>query len=126
MATVKISEADSAAVIVALRPLFDFMTERGMRRTWLAKRLGVTRQIVWAYEHGRRIPPPGFAAAACALVGLPLSFLGNPPTHIPQKRGPKPKRPVLEPVPYRPASRRLTAHADHTTKPASDGRASRR
>lgn len=61
-----------------MRPLFAYMVGRGMRRAWLAQQLGISRALLWRYEHGRIRVPDQFIGDACRMVGIPTSLITIP------------------------------------------------
>lgn len=72
----------------AVRPIFAFMDEWGIKRSWLAAKLGMTRAQIWNYEHGMNNPPVDFVDRACAALGRTREWLGLPaaPAQKRQKR----------------------------------------
>lgn len=62
----------------ALRPIFAYMDEWGIKRTWLAAKLGLRKQDIWNYEHGMNNPPSDFVDRACAALGRTREWLGLP------------------------------------------------
>lgn len=58
-----------------LAELFAYMRSRGIKRTWLAEQLGISKERIWQYEHGKCMPPEWFIPKACkALDVLPQRF----------------------------------------------------
>ncbi|HEU5423634.1 MAG TPA: helix-turn-helix domain-containing protein [Nitrolancea sp.] len=62
----------------ALRPIFAYLDQWGIKRTWLAARLGVSRSLLWKYEHGWCSEPADFVDRACAALGRTREWLGLP------------------------------------------------
>lgn len=73
-----------AARTAALAPLFAVLTERGVKRVWLARQIGadgISLNSLWRYEHGYDRVPPQFIKQACRVLGIPAAFI-----HIPEPR----------------------------------------
>lgn len=62
----------------ALRPIFSTLDTRGIKRSWLADQLGITRPRLSRYEHGERRPPEWFAERACRILGIPPELILPP------------------------------------------------
>lgn len=61
-------------------PLFAYLRERGIPRTWLAAKLGVPKFSIYSIEDGRMHPPKGFFEdAEAALMVAPGTFGGAIP-----------------------------------------------
>jgi transcriptional regulator with XRE-family HTH domain len=48
---------------------------RGVRRDWLANRLGISPSRFTHIEAGRRPPPPGYYERAAAILGVPVEMV---------------------------------------------------
>jgi hypothetical protein len=68
----------------ALRPLFAYLEEYGIRKAWLAAKLGIHRRKLFGYEHGEAVVPPGFIDDCCAALGVKPERFGWTST---RKRG---------------------------------------
>ena len=120
-----VAEENRVRRVNGLAPLFEFMDARGIKYNWLARRTEISASAMCAYRNGINRPTEDFIVKACDCLGFPRRLLGDIPLAKPRKKRVPPEPPLVV-QPRRPASRRLTAHASPTTKPASDGRASRR
>lgn len=66
---------------MVVRAIFAHMDDRGIKRSWLASRLGIHRGTVSRYEHGVTPAPERFILEACrALEMLPERFGYTRPT----------------------------------------------
>ncbi len=70
MPNYQVSPADRQARINALAPLFEYMNSRGMKRSWLAKQLGISPTRLGYYERGINRPPAWLMQRACEIVGV--------------------------------------------------------
>jgi plasmid maintenance system antidote protein VapI len=61
------NESGHAPTAAAVAPIFQFVAERGIRLTWLAEQLGISRQTLNAIRCGRAIPDDFVVRAAVAL-----------------------------------------------------------
>ena len=70
----------------ALRPLFEYMESRGIRQTWLARRIGKSPQYLWKVKEGLIPTPAGFVDVACAELGISPRYLEPGPTAARKQR----------------------------------------
>lgn len=57
------------------RRLFDFLRDRGIKRAWLAQRLGISHGRLYNYERGLNRPPEWFLPRSAEALGIPVSLL---------------------------------------------------
>ena len=69
-----------------LRPLFDYMTQRGIKRSWLGERLRMSSQRIYDIRVGRVPAPKGFVEAACDELGISPRYLEPGPTAVRKQR----------------------------------------
>lgn len=62
----------------ALRPIFAYLDQWGIKRNWLAAQLGVSKAMLSKYEHGIHGTPADFEDRACAALGRTREWLGLP------------------------------------------------
>ena len=74
--------------VMGLRPLFDYLQQRGIRQTWLAARLGITPQRLSQIKSGILPTPEGFVEIACAELGISPKLLSKPTLPV----APQPRR----------------------------------
>ena len=55
-------------------PLFAYLDDRGVRRTWLAERLGISKQRLYLIELGERPIPEGFLERGYRELGVPAAL----------------------------------------------------
>ena len=55
---------------MVLTELFAYMDRRGIKRTWLADQLGISRQRLCHYEHFGRRAPEWFVQRACDALDV--------------------------------------------------------
>lgn len=63
----------------SVRPIFEVLDARGTPRTWLARQLGMSREMVAKYERGDRPATSWFIADACHILGIPPDRIAEPP-----------------------------------------------
>jgi transcriptional regulator with XRE-family HTH domain len=57
------------------QPLFEILDARGIKRSWLAAKLGMHRNYLYLVERGRRPFPVAKRTRAAEVLGLPESLL---------------------------------------------------
>lgn len=63
----------------SVRPIFEVLDARGTPRSWLARKLGISREMVAKYERGDRPATSWFIADACDILGIPPTQVSAPP-----------------------------------------------
>ena len=58
-----------------VRPVFAYLDSRGVRRLWLATRLGLSKQRLRSIEVGEGRIPEGFIERACQELGVPAMMI---------------------------------------------------
>ena len=61
---------------MALRPLFEYMEARGIKQTWLARRVGKSPAYLWKVKEGLIPTPEGFVEVACTALGISPKLVG--------------------------------------------------
>ena len=62
-----------------LGPLFDYLERRGVKQTWLAAQLRMTKQRLYRIRIGDLPAPEGFLDIACAVLGISVDDLTGTP-----------------------------------------------
>jgi transcriptional regulator with XRE-family HTH domain len=67
----------------AMQPLFDLIDSRGLKRVWVAQKIGIDKRRLSRYEHGENRMPDEIFTQLCSLLNAPQSVqhLTKPQKH---------------------------------------------
>lgn len=63
----------------SVRPIFEVLDARGSTRSWLARQIGMSREMVSKFERGDRPATSWFIDDACRVLNIPRERISEPP-----------------------------------------------